>query len=103
MVAELHSSASADAAQKDFGTRFQAGDLTQAKLPTVSISTLPSAAGAIDYLTALNLASSNSEARRQISQGSVSIHGVKITNPKEKLKLKKGDIIKVGRDAKKIV
>lgn len=102
MVAELHSSASADAAQKDFGTRFQTGDLTQAKLPTVSISTLPSTAGTIDYLTALNLASSNSEARRQISQGSVSINGVKITNPKEPVSPKVGGIFQVGRKAVKI-
>lgn len=102
MVTELHNKTLANAAQKDFGTRFQTGDLTQAKLPTVSITTLPTTSGTIDYLTALNLASSNSDARRQIAQGSVSINDVKITNPKKPISPKIDDIFQVGRKAVKI-
>ncbi len=102
MVTELHSKTAAAAAQKDFGVRFQKGELTQAKLPTVSIKTLASSAGTIDYLTALDLATSNSDARRQITQGAVSLNDVKITNPRESISLKIGDIFQVGRKAVKI-
>ena len=102
MVTELHSKSLADAAQKDFGTRFQKGELTQAKLPTVSITTIPTTAGTIEYLTALHLTASNSDARRQVAQGSVSINTVKISNPKEPISPKIGDIFQVGRKAVKI-
>lgn len=102
MVTELHNKALADAAQKDFGMRFQKRQLSQATLPTVSITALPSSGGTIDYLTALNLASSNSEARRQIAQGSVNLNEVTLTNPKEPISLKIGDIFQIGRKAVKI-
>jgi len=102
MVTELHSKKSADDAQTDFGNRFQKGELTNADLPMVSITTLPQTAGTVDYLTELNLAKSNSDARRLVAQGSVSINDIKITNPKNPTSLKTGDILQVGRKAVKI-
>lgn len=103
MVAELHSKAAADAAQKDFGSRFQKGELTQAKLQTTPLSIFANDSVAVDDLVLAGLADSKSDARRLIAQQAVEKNGNKITNPKEKLNLKKGDIIKVGRNAKKIV
>ncbi len=103
MVTQLHSKALADAAQKDFGVRFQKGELTQAKLPTKPLSIFVSGAVAVDDLVATELVDSKSEARRLIAQHAVEKNGTEITNPKEKLELKRGDIIKVGRNAVKII
>jgi tyrosyl-tRNA synthetase len=48
-------------------------------------------------LTSTGLTSSNSEARRLIEQGGVSIDGEKITDPNAKVQLGDGNIIKAGR------
>ncbi len=102
LTKQFNDEGSAQSAQKEFEMRFQKGNLQESNLPTVSLSALPSTVGAIDYLTALKLAQSNSDARRLVTQGSVSINDVTITNPKEPLSLKANDIFKVGRKAVKI-
>jgi tyrosyl-tRNA synthetase len=102
MVAELHSSAHADTAQKDFGTRFQKGELTQAKLPTKSLSVFTKATSTLETLVISGIAESNSDARRLINQKAVKINDVLIDSPKTVVELKSGDIIRAGRKAIKI-
>lgn len=97
----LHSEDHAQVAQKEFETRFQKGDLGDAHLQTVSLASLKADTG-VASITELKFAASNSEARRLIVQGSVSVNDVVLTNPTEKLNLKENDIFKVGRKAVKI-
>lgn len=54
----------------------------------ISISRLLSASG---------LVSSNSEARRSVSQGAVKINGKRISDPNERIKITDGDVIQVGK------
>jgi tyrosyl-tRNA synthetase len=102
IVKELHSEEKANNAQKEFETRFQKGNLEDADLPTVSITTLSANATTIDHLTALKLAQSNSDARRLIEQKAVSLNGTLIELPKKEFTLSPGDIFKAGRKAVKI-
>jgi tyrosyl-tRNA synthetase len=102
LTKQFNSEIEANEAQKEFETRFQKGNLNEADLPSISLTTLPSPGGTIDYLTALEFATSNSDARRLVAQGAVSLNDVVIVNPKEIITVKVNDIFKVGRKAVKI-
>jgi tyrosyl-tRNA synthetase len=102
LVTQLHSKTLADAAQKDFGARFQKGELTQAKLPTVLFSSISNARSILATLTDVHIAESNSEARRLINQKAVRINEELVDSPKTVVLLKPGDIIRAGRKAIKI-
>lgn len=96
MVHELHSKEAADRAQKEFGIRFQTGDLTQAALPTAPLgSTL------IDTLVKSGIAESNSAARRLINERAVRMNN-EVVSLQNAPKPKAGDIIKAGKKAVKI-
>jgi tyrosyl-tRNA synthetase len=103
MVTELHSKSLADAAQKDFGVRFQKGELTQAKLPTKSLLVFTKATSMLETLVISGIAESNSEARRLINQKAVRVNEKLVDSPKSLVHLKSGDIIQVGRKAVKIL
>jgi tyrosyl-tRNA synthetase len=51
----------------------------------------------IKLLTEVKFASSNSEARRLIQQGAVSIDGTRISDPELTIKFKGGEVLKVGK------
>lgn len=102
MVSQLHGKAAADSAQKDFGARFQKGELTQAKLPTKQLSEFKKAVSILDTLILSGICESNSEARRLVNQKAVKINEKLIESPKTIVHLKSGDIIRVGRRAIKI-
>ena len=51
----------------------------------------------VRLLTASGLASSNSEARRLITQGGVYIDGERVTDPNAEIEFKGGEIVKVGK------
>ncbi len=53
--------------------------------------------GIVDLIVETKLAASNSEARRLVQQGGVSINSEKISDFKETIKLKNGMILKVGK------
>lgn len=97
MVSELHSPPLADEAQKQFELTFQKKDLQQATLPTVPISTLTSTASVSQILIDTNIASSKSEAKRLISQGSVSFDQDKATSDVPPTTPESGTIISVGK------
>lgn len=94
MVSELHSPDAAEVAQKEFGIRFQRGDLAQATLPTV-----PAGLSLVDTLVKAGIADSNSQARRLVNENAVKINNDPATIQS---KVSSGDIIKAGKKAVKI-
>lgn len=97
MVSELHSSSASDEAQKQFELTFQKKDLQQATLPTVPVSALTSTASVSQILIDTNIASSKSQAKRLISQGSVSFDQNKATSDEPPVIPESGTIISVGK------
>lgn len=89
----LNSKTAADIAQKDFGARFQKGELTHADIPI--FKTEKSKWNLIDLLVDADLSTSKSEARRLIEQNAVEIN--RITCHISHITLTNGDIIKVGK------
>ncbi len=102
IVLELHSKEDADSSLKDFETRFQKKAISEVELPELSLANLPVSATAIEYMVAVGLAKSNSDARRLIEQKAFKRNDVVITNPKEELHVVAGDIFQAGRKAVKI-
>lgn len=103
LTKEFNSEKAAKEAQKDFETRFQKGNLSvSVSVPTLSLDTFASTPTVAGTVTAAGLASSNSEAKRLISQGAVTLNGNVLTNPKQTIDHKPGDILEVGRKAVKI-
>ena len=97
IVSELHSSSLADEAQKQFELTFQKKDLRQATLPTVSVSTLTSIASVSQILIDTKIASSKSQAKRLLSQGSVTFDESKAIHDIPPITPKSGTIISVGK------
>ncbi|MBU1472648.1 tyrosine--tRNA ligase [Patescibacteria group bacterium] len=95
MVTELHSKVSADSAQKDFGIRFQKGDLQHSSMPV--FQTQKSKWNPVDLLVESNLATSKSEAKRLLEQGAIEINGKIVNHQSLTVRLNNGDIIKVGK------
>ena len=95
---------SADAAKKmleDWNTRFSKRDLSRADLPPYSPTErqdITAVALVSDvYRTVFQLEKSHSEVSRLIKQGSVAIDETKVTNPKEKITLHPGQILRLDR------
>jgi tyrosyl-tRNA synthetase len=93
VVALYHSAEAAEAAEAEFERVFAARELPS-EMPEV---TLP--ADSIDAIALLRLcrfASSNSEARRLIEQGGVTVNGVVVESPTP-ITLRDGDVLRVGK------
>jgi tyrosyl-tRNA synthetase len=95
---------SADAAKRtldEWNTRFSKRDLAQAHLPAFSPTNtedLPAVTVVSDvYRKVFQLAKSHSEVSRLIKQGSVEIDGTKIHDPKAKVALHPGQILRLDR------
>jgi tyrosyl-tRNA synthetase len=95
---------SADAAKKmleDWNTRFSKRDLSRADLPAYSPTErqdITAVALVSDvYRTVFQLEKSHSEVSRLIKQGSVAIDETKVTNPKEKITLHPGQVLRLDR------
>jgi tyrosyl-tRNA synthetase len=95
---------SADAAKKmleDWNTRFSKRDLSRADLPPYSPTErqdITAVALVSDvYRTVFQLEKSHSEVSRLIKQGSVAIDETKVTNPKEKITLHPGQVLRLDR------
>ena len=82
----------------DWNARFSEKRLEAAELPTFSsdggeaVEVVQSA-----YRQALGVAKSRSEASRLIKQGSVQLDGSKLTDPKIKLELKPGQVLRLDK------
>lgn len=91
----LHDAAAAEDAFKDFETKFVKkeipDDIEEFEVDEPEI-------GILDLITSIcNFAESNSEARRLVTGGGVSINGEKIEDPKAMLQIKGGEVLKVGK------
>ena len=93
IVTELHGKASADAAQKEFGARFQKGELSGADIP--EFTTEKSKWNPVDLLAESGSSESKSEARRLLEQGAVEIDGKQVDN--KVITVVNGAILKVGK------
>lgn len=91
----LNSQEEAEEAQSFFEDTFQKKQLT-GNIPTIRINFKKDII-IIDLLITLNLTKSRSDSKRLISCGAVEINGIKITNLQQKINLKDGMIIRVGK------
>lgn len=91
----LNSEDNAKKAREYFETTFQKKDLT-GDIPTININ-VPENLTLKDTLMKINRAVSASEIKRLINAGAVEIDGKKYTDPQEKISLKSGMIVKVGK------
>jgi len=98
IVQTYHSKETAEKTLADWNARFSEKRLDAAELPTFSsdggeaVEVVQSA-----YRQALGVAKSRSEASRLIKQGSVQLDGSKITDPKIKLELKPGQVLRLDK------
>jgi len=101
IVQTYHSPAIAQKTLDEWNTRFSKRDLGHADLPMFSAAALEKddlvtivwAA----YREAFNIEKSRSEASRLIKQGSVELDGVKIRDPKAKITLKSGQVLRLDK------
>jgi tyrosyl-tRNA synthetase len=101
IVQTYHSPAIAQKTLDEWNTRFSKRDLGHADLPMFSAAALEKddlvtivwAA----YREAFNIEKSRSEASRLIKQGSVELDGVKIRDPKAKITLNSGQVLRLDK------
>lgn len=96
LVRLYHGEGMADQAQSEFIKVFQQGDIPT-DIPEFSFTIQSEAIWLPKLLTQLAIASSNSEAKRAIQQGSVKINGEKITDGDAKITVSDGMIVQVGK------
>ena len=101
IVQTYHSAEAAKRMLDEWNTRFSKRDLAQADLPAFSpanTADLPAVTVVSDvYRNVFQLEKSHSEISRLIKQGSVEIDGTKIHNPKAKVALRPGQILRLDR------
>ena len=99
LTAMYHGPEAAKAAAAEFDSVFRRGalpeDIPAVQLPAdlVQSGTAP----IIGLLRALDLVATTSEARRLISQGGVTVDGVKVTEIEARVKVKNGMVVQVGK------
>jgi tyrosyl-tRNA synthetase len=96
LVTLYHGSDAALAAEEEFDRVFVRRDLPD-QIPEARLTTKGAPVGILRLLTETGLASSNSDARRLIDQGGVSVDGQRITDQAALIDLGNGVIIKVGK------
>ena len=101
IVQRYHTSAIAQKTLDEWNTRFSKRDLKQAELPAFSPLNREGLAAVTlvsdVYRQMFNLNKSHSEVSRLIKQGSVEIDGTKIHDPKAKISLRPGQILRLDR------
>jgi tyrosyl-tRNA synthetase len=101
IVQTYHSPAAAQQTLNEWNIRFSKRDLERADLPPFSANALQTAelvtVVCSAYREAFNAQKSRSEASRLIKQGSVELDGSKIREPKAKVALKPGQILRLDK------
>jgi tyrosyl-tRNA synthetase len=101
IVQTYHSVEEAKKTADEWNTRFSKRDLEHAELPAYSpfdsqdITTLSVVSDI--YQKVFQLEKSHSEVSRLIKQGSVAINGTKVVDPKAKITLRPGQILRLDR------
>ncbi len=96
LVRMYHDAEAAQAAEEEFDRIFVKKDLPD-EIPEMSISLENGKVGIIRLLTETQLAASNSEARRVIEQGGVSVDGRRVADQNELIEVQNGVVVKVGK------
>ncbi len=96
LVALYHDAAAAQAAEEEFDRIFKKKDIPD-EMPEVSITTERGAAGIIRMLVEAGMVKSNSEARRLVEQGGVSVDGVRVDDPATNIVLNHPVVLKAGK------
>ena len=96
MVARFHSEAQATAAENDFNKVFSQHGLPS-DIEEVTMTASADKKGLLQLMTDLQMAASNSEGRRLVTQGGVSVNEEKVTDPMLQLSCKGEYLLKVGK------
>jgi tyrosyl-tRNA synthetase len=96
LVALYHSREAARLAEEEFDRIFVKKDLPD-EIPEKTVSAEGGTIGIIKLLTEAGLVSSNSEARRMVDQGAVSVDGSKVVDPNALVDLERSAVVKVGK------
>jgi len=94
IVEEFHDANAANLASEEFRRRFSGGELPS-DIETKKIAASP--VGIVALVREVGFASSNSDARRLVEQGGVSINGDKITDAKAMIEITGEMVLKVGK------
>ncbi len=100
IVETYHSRAIAESTLENWNQRFSQKRLADAELPVLSFSgedADPVSLVAEAYLRAFRVAKSRTEARRLIEQGSIQIDGEKIRDPKARISLRAGQVLRLDK------
>lgn len=97
IVAFYHSPKDAQTAEGEFGRVFQKGKLPSEDIPLFIIKTRVETWTLTTFLVKSGLASSKSEAKRLIARGGVDLNQLTIDDPQKKIKIKDGDVVRVGK------
>lgn len=101
IVQTYHSTDAANKILEEWNTRFSKRDLEHVDLPAFSPAEQENrvAVSLVSdvYSTVFNLKKSHSEISRLIKQGSVEVDGTKIRDPKEKVSLRTGQVLRLDR------
>jgi len=99
IVTQFHGEGQAAAARQEFIRVFSKGALPE-EIPEVAIPPKELKSGRIwiiKLISLCNLAASNSEARRLVTQGGVKIDGDPVTDPQAEVQIQSGAILQVGK------
>jgi tyrosyl-tRNA synthetase len=96
LVTLYHSREAARLAEEEFDRIFVKKDVPD-ELPECTVSAEGGTIGIVKLLTEAGLVSSNSEARRMVDQGAVSVDGSRIVDPNALINLERSAIVKVGK------
>jgi tyrosyl-tRNA synthetase len=96
LVTLYHSREAARLAEEEFDRIFVKKDLPD-EVPERTVSAEGGTIGIIKLLTEAGLVTSNSEARRMVDQGAVSVDGSKVVDPNALVSLERSAIVKVGK------
>lgn len=99
LVTLYHGKAAAESAESEFRRMFQQGDLPD-EIPEAVIAASDLTDGTVSLtkiLVLAGLAVSNSEARRLVQQGGVSLDGVRLEDERAEISVRSGQILKVGK------
>ncbi len=94
-VRRFHGDASATAARADFEAKFSKKDLSSAEMDSFHPSSASLSVAKLVQET--GVISSNSEARRLITQGGVKLDGAKLSDPKADISLHSGQVLQIGK------
>jgi tyrosyl-tRNA synthetase len=100
IVETYHSRAAAQATLEEWNTRFSEKRLAEADLPVFSVSDQPTEIVSVvtkAYAKTFQVDKSRAEASRLIKQGSVQLDGTKMLDPKAKVGLRPGQVLRLDK------